>query len=131
MTRFFTCIMAAFLCIGAAHTQDKIVPIPRHVCGPDVMDRGIASVYDTTFDGRETASGEILDVEAITAAHPSVPFGNVVKVTDARSRKSIMVRINDRGPFVEGRVIDLTPAAMRALGHKHPGLYKVSVKLCR
>lgn len=131
MTRFFACIMALFLCTGAAHAQDKTVPIPRHVCGPDIMDRGIASVYDTTFDGRETASGEILDVEAITAAHPSVPFGNVVRVTDARSHKSIMVRVNDRGPFVEGRVIDLTPAAMRKLGHNSPGLYKVSVKLCR
>ncbi len=131
MTRLFICMMAVMVCAAAASAQDATPPVPRHVCGPDVMDRGIASVYDTTFDGRETASGEILDIGAITAAHPSVPFGNVVKVTDARSHKSIMVRINDRGPFVEGRVIDLTPAAMRKLGHDSPGLYRVSVKLCR
>jgi len=131
MTRILACIMAVLLCGGTALAQNTAAPIPRHVCGPDILDTGIASVYDSTFDGRETASGEILDTESITAAHPSVPFGNVVKVTDARSRKSIMVRVNDRGPFVEGRVIDLTPAAMRELGHKRPGLYKVSVKLCR
>ena len=74
---------------------------------------GIASVYS---DGTRTASGERMSPHAMTAAHRSLPFGTMVRVTDNHSGRSVVVRINDRGPFVRGRVIDLTPAAAHALG---------------
>jgi rare lipoprotein A len=75
---------------------------------------GIASVY--AYNGGRTASGERMSNGALTAAHRTLPFGTLVRVTDARSGRSVVVRINDRGPFVRGRVIDLAPAAARALG---------------
>jgi rare lipoprotein A len=75
---------------------------------------GIASVYD--YSRQPTASGERMHPGALTAAHRTLPFGTMVRVTDNHSGRSIVVRINDRGPFVRGRVIDLTPAGAHALG---------------
>ncbi len=75
---------------------------------------GIASVY--AYNGGKTASGERMSNGALTAAHRTLPFGTMVRVTNARSGRSVVVRINDRGPFVRGRVIDLSPAAARELG---------------
>jgi rare lipoprotein A len=73
---------------------------------------GIASVYS----GGRTASGEIASASGMTAAHRTLPFGTLVRVTNRRSGRSVVVRINDRGPFVPGRVIDVTTAAARLLG---------------
>jgi rare lipoprotein A len=73
---------------------------------------GIASVYS----GGHTANGEVAAAGGLTAAHRSLPFGTLVKVTNQGTGRSVVVRINDRGPFVRGRVIDLTPAAARAIG---------------
>ena len=73
---------------------------------------GIASVYS----GGHTASGEFAAASGLTAAHRTLPFGTMVRVTNQGTGRSIVVRINDRGPFVRGRVIDLTPAGARALG---------------
>ena len=75
---------------------------------------GIASVYG--YSGGRTANGERMSDGALTAAHRSLPFGTLVRVTNERNGRSVVVRINDRGPFVSGRVIDLTPAAAHALG---------------
>jgi rare lipoprotein A len=73
---------------------------------------GIASIYS----GGKTANGEIAKASGMTAAHKSLPFGTLVRVTHQHTGRSIVVRINDRGPFVRGRVIDVMPAAARALG---------------
>jgi rare lipoprotein A len=75
---------------------------------------GIASVY--SYKSGRTASGERSHPHGLTAAHRSLPFGTKVRVTNKRTGQSVVVRINDRGPFVRGRVIDVTPAAARALG---------------
>jgi rare lipoprotein A len=75
---------------------------------------GIASVYD--YPGGRTASGERGSPSALTAAHRTLPFGTMVRVTDHANGRSVVVRINDRGPFVQGRIIDLSPAAARVLG---------------
>ena len=75
---------------------------------------GIASVY--AYSGSKTASGERASPGGLTAAHRTLPFGTQVRVTNKRNGHSVVVRINDRGPFVRGRVIDVTPAAARALG---------------
>jgi peptidoglycan lytic transglycosylase len=75
---------------------------------------GIASIYSSS--GGPTASGEVSNSKNLTAAHRSLPFGTMVRVTNTKNGRSVVVRINDRGPFMGGRVIDLTPAAARALG---------------
>jgi rare lipoprotein A len=87
---------------------------------------GIASVYSTE-SGSGTASGQRLNPNALTAAHKSLPFGTKVRVTNHKNGKTIVVTINDRGPFVRGRVIDLTPAGARALGFS--GLTNVTVEV--
>jgi rare lipoprotein A len=88
----------------------------------------MASMYGTKGDGYaggRTASGERVSSGALTAAHRSLPFGTMVRVTNTRTNRSVVVRINDRGPFVRGRVIDLTPAGARAIGMS--GLAPVSL----
>jgi rare lipoprotein A len=85
------------------------------VCSSAAMaEKGIASVY--AYDGEKTANGERANPTGLTAAHKTLPFGTKVRVTNQRNGKSVVVRINDRGPFIRGRVIDLTPAGARALG---------------
>jgi rare lipoprotein A len=85
---------------------------------------GTASVY--AYGGGKTASGERASAQALTAAHRTLPFGARVRVTNKRNGRSIVVRINDRGPFIKGRIIDLTPAGARALGFS--GLAPVTVE---
>lgn len=76
----------------------------------------IASYYGPAFAGRRTASGERFNPSAMTAAHPTLRFGTRVRVTNSRNGRSVVVRINDRGPFVKGRSIDLSSGAAKALG---------------
>lgn len=83
-----------------------------HVAAGDPLQSGIASVYS----GERTANGEYARAGGLTAAHRSLPFGTMVRVTNSATGRSVVVRINDRGPFVRGRVIDLTPAAAHAIG---------------
>lgn len=87
---------------------------------------GIASIY---HHGKRTASGERPNWGSLTAAHKRHPFGTRVRVTNRRNGRSVVVRINDRGPFVRGRVIDVTPAGARALGFS--GLTRVSLEVVR
>ena len=95
------CFVAAFLSIGLIGAP----PIAQ-------AQSGMASVYS----GGRTASGETARASGMTAAHRTLPFGTMVRVTNRRSGRSVVVRINDRGPFVRGRVIDITPTAARLLG---------------
>jgi rare lipoprotein A len=88
---------------------------------------GTASIY--SYKGGRTASGERTHPAGLTAAHRSLPFGTKVRVTNRRNGHSVVVRINDRGPFVRGRVIDVTPAAARALGFS--GLTPVALAVVR
>lgn len=89
---------------------------------------GIASVYSTS-EGTRTASGRKLDNHALTAAHRSLPFGTNARVTNKRNGRSVVVTITDRGPFVRGRIIDLTPAGARALAFN--GLARVHLEVVR
>jgi rare lipoprotein A len=88
---------------------------------------GFASWYGKGLQGRRTASGERFDMHAMTAAHRTLPFGAWVRVTAVGTRRSVVVRINDRGPFVKDRVIDLSYAAASALGIAHHGKTKVEL----
>jgi rare lipoprotein A len=90
---------------------------------------GTASYYANHFQGRRTASGEPFDNRAMTAAHPTLPFGSLVRVTNPATGKSVIVRINDRGPFGRGRVLDLSRAAAEELGMIARGRAKVELEL--
>ena len=85
---------------------------------------GIASIY--AYEGSKTASGQRASAKGLTAAHRTLPFGTHVRVVYKRNGKAVVVRINDRGPFIKGRVIDVTPAAAKVLGFS--GLTKVALE---
>jgi rare lipoprotein A len=87
----------------------------------------IATYYGKEFAGRRTASGERFNPGAMTAAHRTLPFGTKVRVTNSRSGQSVIVRINDRGPFVKGRSIDLSSGAARAIGMGSTGNVRIEV----
>jgi peptidoglycan lytic transglycosylase len=90
---------------------------------------GIASFYAKSLHGRRTASGERYDMQALTAAHRTLPFGSRVRVTNLQNGRSVVVRINDRGPFVEKRVIDLSYAAAKELRFLGRGTTKVRLEV--
>jgi rare lipoprotein A len=93
------------------------------------LDGGMASYYGSRFAGRLTASGERFDARALTAAHRTLPFGSKVRVTNRRNGKSVIVRINDRGPFHGARVIDLSKAAAQEIGLIRRGRANVNLSL--
>jgi len=90
---------------------------------------GTASWYGEEFHGRYTANGEIFDANTFSAAHPTLPMPSIVQVTNLENGRTLVLRVNDRGPFVAGRVIDVSRAAARALGFEGEGTAKVRVKI--
>ena len=111
-------IIAAFLFLADAGSA-------THAAESWKDQTGIASTY--SGKGGKTTSGEKTDPEGMTAAHRSLPFGTIVRVTNSQNDRSVLVRINDRGPFTRGRVIDLTPAAARVLGFSGLARVRLSV----
>jgi rare lipoprotein A len=93
--------------------------------------QGVASWYGEDFNGHLTASGEVYDMYEYTAAHKTLPMGTVVKVVNLENGMSTQVRINDRGPFVEGRIIDLSRTAGRAIGIRDAGTAKVKLEIVK
>ncbi len=93
--------------------------------------KGQASFYGNKFQGKKTASGEHFKQELKTAAHKTIPFGAMVKVTNVENDKSVVVRVNDRGPFVSGRIIDLSSAAFNAIGSTAKGVLKVEIEVIK
>jgi rare lipoprotein A len=90
---------------------------------------GLASYYADKYQGRKTANGETFDTGKLTAAHRTLPFGTRVRVTNLDNGKSVVVRVNDRGPFVAGRIIDLSPAAARKLEMLRAGVVRVRLDI--
>ncbi len=90
---------------------------------------GKASFYANKFQGRKTASGEIFSQNTKTAAHRKLPFGTKVKVTNLKNGKTVVVTINDRGPFVKGRIIDLSRSAFKAISALDRGVIKVRIEV--
>lgn len=90
---------------------------------------GVASWYGSHFQGRKTAAGEQFDMNLMTCAHPTLPMGTWLRVTNLKNRKTAYVRVNDRGPVLEGRIVDLSYAAARVLGL--PGVGKVQLETVR
>ena len=91
--------------------------------------RGLASFYSSKLIGRPTANGERYNPRALSAAHRSLPFGTYVQVENLSNHKRIVVRINDRGPFSKGRIIDLSARAAREIGLDHQGVCQVSISI--
>ncbi len=112
-------LTATLLAAGCASTN------PRRLAGPGDAEVGIASYYDSAHEGRATASGERFDPDRLTAAHPTLPFGTRVRVTNLENGRSVVVTITDRGPFHRGRVIDLSERAARRLGFVARGVARV------
>ena len=92
---------------------------------------GTAAWYGEYFDGKPTASGEDYDMYDMTAAHPTLPLGSYVKVTNLHNGRAVVVKVNDRGPIVQGRIIDLSYGAAQALQFKEHGLQKVRLDLVK
>jgi rare lipoprotein A len=106
--------MTKTILAGCAVCAISILVLGAAEAGSVKAQSGIASVY--AYQGSKTASGEHMQPTNFTAAHRSLPFGTMVRVSHRKNGRSVVVRINDRGPFIRGRVIDLSPAAARALG---------------
>ena len=92
---------------------------------------GLASYYGKEFHGRPTSSGEIFDMYGLTAAHNTLPLGSQIQVTNLGNNKSVIVTVNDRGPFVEGRILDLSYGAAKKLGMIEDGVVEVRIDVFR
>jgi rare lipoprotein A (peptidoglycan hydrolase) len=116
----------------AGISERKLDPtaIPAHHKRlPKPYEVGVASWYGDYFQGKPTASGELFDMHEFTAAHPTLPLGTFVRVTNLRNGRSVILRINDRGPVVDGRIIDVSYSAAKALDFKSRGLQRVRLDL--
>jgi len=109
--------------------QAPLVARPSEPIKPLKLWEGTASWYGSNFHGRKTANGEIYDMNAPTAAHQTLPFGSLVRLVDLKSGKSQIVRINDRGPFVEGRELDVSVHTAVRLGMQDRGVARLRLEL--
>ena len=112
--------------IGSPYEVNGVWYTPR--ADPDYDEEGVASWYGEPFHGRRTASGEVYDMNALTAAHPTLPLPTRVRVTNLENGRSVVLRINDRGPFVGGRILDASRRAAQALGFYRQGTARVRVE---
>ena len=120
-TAFALPVAVAAVCICMVAAVANAAPLPS-------QQDGLASVYDKHFSGKSTASGERYDSRALTAAHRTLPFGTNIRVTNLENGRSVQVRINDRGPHVRGRIVDLSSSAAAALGFK-TGVARVRIEI--
>jgi rare lipoprotein A len=116
----FLLLLALFGCAGTSHVVGEVGGTVRSLMG-------IASYYGHQFHGRTTANGEIYDENLLTAAHRTLPFGTRVRVTNLTNGEVVRLRINDRGPFVDGRIIDVSWRAAQELDFVQQGLVRVRV----
>jgi rare lipoprotein A len=117
---------ASFVTNRRVASAKKHTPFARHnnAAPTQIASQGIASFYT---EGQQTASGEKFDAQDLTAAHPTLPFGTRLRVTNVATGRSVTVRINDRGPYVPGRVVDVSHSAADALGMVESGITKVKL----
>lgn len=111
--------------------QAPLAARPSNPPKPIKVWSGVASWYGGEFDGRTTASGEVYDMFAATAAHPWLPFGSLLRVTNLRTGQSQVVRINDRGPFIDNRELDVSFIAASRLGLIESGVARLRIELLK
>jgi len=116
---------------GGRVAETQLEPSTALASGGEMFQTGVASWYGGDFDGKATANGEIYDMHKLTAAHPSLPFGTLVEVENLGSGKKVLVRINDRGPFLKERIIDLSFKAAQRLDMADQGTAEVSLRVLR
>jgi rare lipoprotein A len=116
---------------GCARKISAHVPSPAIPAPIGETETGIASWYGLPYHGRRSANGQMYDMEKLTAAHRSLPFDTWVEVTNLENKKHVDVRITDRGPFVKGRIIDLSLAAAREIDMVEAGIARVKLKVIR
>ena len=127
-------IMSEMTCAPAPRYRAKRRGKPRttkSVTTSEAYQIGKATYYGKKFHGRKTANGETFNMYALTAAHRKLPFGTKVRVTNLANGMSVVVRINDRGPFVKGRIIDLSYAAAKKIGLVQSGVAKVKLEIVK
>lgn len=112
--------------LGKPYQISGIWYVPRHQ--PDYDEVGVGSWYGKKFHHKDTANGETFDMHAISAAHTTLPLPSMVEVTNLENGRRLNVRVNDRGPFVDDRIIDLSQAAARELGYEKDGIARVRVR---
>jgi rare lipoprotein A len=112
--------------LGKPYRIGNVWYVPREE--PDYERTGTGSWYGANVDGHLTANGETFNMNALTAAHPTLPLPSYVTVTNEANGRMILVRVNDRGPYVPGRIVDLSRAAARALGYEHLGTATLTVR---
>jgi len=121
----FSLAVLALAAAGCASTRPSRATTTPPAPGTRVV--GFASWYGQRHQGRATASGEAFDMTKLTAAHRTMPFGTRLRVTNVENGRSVVVRVNDRGPWVDDRVLDVSLAAARALGMTGDGVTKVEI----
>ena len=120
------------VCAGCGTGVPRFTSRPLPVVSTAERDtpmKGVASYYADAFNGRTTANGEVYDMHALTAAHPTLPFNTLLRVTNLMNGSSVVVRINDRGPFKAGRIIDLSLEAAKRIGLITPGTAPVRLEV--
>jgi rare lipoprotein A len=124
-------LLISLLAIGCTSSPRFVVKETPEVTmpGSSFVQEGIASYYAEEFHGRKTSNGETFDMNALTAAHQTLPFGTLVRVTNKATGKSVVVRINDRGPFLKDRIIDLSRGAAEKIGMIGPGTAEVHLEI--
>ncbi|MDQ3280843.1 MAG: septal ring lytic transglycosylase RlpA family protein [Acidobacteriota bacterium] len=126
-SRVATLALLLALAYGCTTTAPATTPVTK---APDQL-HGVASWYGEEFAGRTTANGEIFDPLLLTAAHRTLPFGSILEITNAKTHQSVRVRVNDRGPYIGNREIDLSYAAAQQIGLIEPGIGEVDIKVVK
>ena len=124
VTKRIVCILISLVLLGCSS-----IPLKKDPKWIGYTQSGKASYYASKFQFRKTASGERFNQFSNTAAHKKLPFGTKVKVTNVKNGKSVIVKINDRGPFIRGRIIDLSRAAFNSIANLDSGVIKVKIEV--
>jgi rare lipoprotein A len=126
------CAVAGLIALSAkseARSSTAIGLSPLTVMPKETYQIGVASWYGQEFQGNTTANGEVYDLNGFTAAHPTLPFGTTIRVTNLKNSKNILLRVNDRGPHIGRRLIDVSWAAAKRLGFVRSGTTPVRVEV--
>lgn len=137
--KFFILIFLPILLLNCGVTKKEVKITPEPVkpeeewlnTAEGLVQTGIASWYGSDFHGKRTADGEVYDMDKLTAAHKYLPFNTLVEVENLDNNKKVLVRINDRGPFVEGRIIDLSRKAAQRIGIEDTGTARVRLRIVK
>lgn len=118
-------------CSFTTHKLHTPAPVIHDQPQIPVTQIGKCSWYGPRFHGRKTSNGERFNKNALTAAHKSLPFGTEIEVKDTHTQKTVRVRINDRGPFIKGRILDLSEAAAKSLGIMNKGVTNIEIRVIK